>query len=233
MALMHNTELILARRYPRTLDRLAGFVEQPFLNEHIRRFLYDQSHPDAEVCGMDVALDLCPTIPTHLRIKVFHSAISTYYAPSDLSGVGGMHRERIRATPRWKGTRGRYDCVYIGKDASAEGFLGLHVARVMLFFSFQFDERPYSCALVEWFTTYGEAPCEDTGLWRVEPDYNARGQRMTSVIHTEMILRSAHLIGVAGTAMLPKQFSYHDTLSAFKLFYVNKYADHHAHEIAY
>ena len=182
---------------------------------------------------MDVPLDLCLTIPTHLCIKVFHSAISTYYAPSNLSGVGGMHREQIRATPRWKGKQGRYDCVYIEKDASTEGFSGLHVTCIMLFFSFQFDERPYSCALVEWFITYGKAPCEDTGLWRVEPDYNARGQRMTSVIHTEMILRSAHLIGVAGTAMLPKQFSYHNTLSAFKLFYVNKYADHHAHKIAY
>ncbi|KAF8461964.1 hypothetical protein DFH94DRAFT_631736, partial [Russula ochroleuca] len=58
------------------------------------------------------------------------------YAPSDLSGTGGMHREQIRAMPRWKGGPGQYDCIYVGKDAEAEGFHGLHVACVKLFFSF-------------------------------------------------------------------------------------------------
>ena len=158
---------------------------------------------------------------------------NTAHAPSDLSGLGGMHRERIRATPHWKGGPGRYDCVYVAKDDGAEGFAGLHVARVNLFFSFSLDGNLYSCALVEWFATYGEAPCEDTGLWRVIPDYNVTGRRMCSVIHVDTILRSAHIIGVAGSEMLPIRFTYHDTLSAFKLFYVNKYADHHAHEIAY
>lgn len=184
---------------------------------------------------MDIDLDLCPTIPNQLHIKVFHSATLTYYAPSDLSGVGGMHRERIRATPRWMGEHGRFDCVYVEKDANAAGFLGLLVARVNLFFYFQFQEAAseYSCALVQWFSTYGDAPCEDTGMWRVTPDYDERGQRMSSVIHIDSILRSAHLIGVAGTDRLPEAFTYHDSLNAFRLFYVNKYADHHAHEIAY
>ena len=63
-------------------------------------------------------------------------------------------------------------------------------------------------------------------MWRVEPNYNVRGQHMTSAIHIDMILHSAHFIGVAGTAMLPKQFSYHNTLSVFQLFYVNKYTGH-------
>jgi hypothetical protein len=89
------------------------------------------------------------------------------------------------------------------------------------------------CALVEWFSTYSDSPCEDTGLWRVEPDYNMGGRRMCSVIHIDTILRSAHLIGVAGPQLLPRHFTYHDSLDAFQLFYVNKYADHHAHEIVF
>ena len=227
-----NAEPIVASQYPGTVDRLAAYLGQPRLAEHIRRFLYDQFHPNSEICGMDVSLNLCPEISAELHIKVFHSATSTYYAPSDLSGTGGMHQERIRATPCWKGGPGRYDCVYIEKDATIEGFCGLHVARVNLFFSFRFQQSTYSCALVQWFSTYSDMPCEDTGLWRVKPDYNMRGQRMCSVVHVNTILRSAHLIGVAGSHLLPKDFTYHDTLDSFKLFYVNKYADHHAHEIA-
>lgn len=184
---------------------------------------------------MDVSLNLCPLLHEALRIHVFHSAISTYYAPSDLSGIGGMHRERIRATPSWKKGPGRYDCVFVetGGDDDLVGFRGLHVARVLLFFSFDFDGKPYPCALVQWFTTYGESPCVDTGLWQVQPDVDARGRRVTSVIHIDSILRGAHLIGVFGTQALPRTFSYTDTLHSFRLFYVNKYADHHSHEIAF
>lgn len=185
------------------------------------------------MCGMDAPLHSCPIVSSTLHIKVFHSAASTYYAPSDLSGVGGMHREFIRATPLWKKGPGRYDCVYVEKDTTSDGFLGLLVARVNLFFSFTFQSTVYPCALVQWFSTYGDSPCEDTGLWRVEPDLDARGQRMCSVIHIETILRSAHLIGVAGAQRLPKTFTHHDSLYGFKLFYVNKYIDHHAHEIIF
>lgn len=182
---------------------------------------------------MDAPLDLCPIVPSSLRIKVYHSATSTYHAPSDLSGVGGMHREIIHATSSWKKGLGRYDCIYIEKDAELEGFSGLLVARVNLFFSFSFEDTIYPCALVEWFSTYGDSPCEDTGLWRVEPNCDVRGRHRCSVIHIDTILRSAHLIRVAGSQRLPKTFTHHDSLYAFQLFYVNKYADHHAHEIAF
>jgi hypothetical protein len=182
---------------------------------------------------MDVQLELCPEVSSQLRIKVFHSATSTYYAPSDVSGVGGMHRERIHAVPQWKGGPGRYDCVYVEKDTEVDGFRGLHVAHIKLFFEFEFQLSTYSCALVEWFSTYGDLPCEDTGLWRVEPDFDITGRRMSSVIHIDTILRSAHLIGVSGSELLSKTLNYRESLDIFPLFYVNKYADHHAHEIAY
>jgi hypothetical protein len=182
---------------------------------------------------MDVPLHSCPIVLSSLCIKVFHSATSTYYAPSDLSGIGGMHCELIRATPSWKKGQGRYDSVYVERDAKAEGFSGLLVARINLFFSFSFQNITYPCALVQWFSTYGDSPCEDTGMWMVELDCDARGRRISSVIHLDTILCSAHLIGVAGSQQLPRTFTHHDSLYAFRLFYVNKYVDHHAHEIAF
>jgi hypothetical protein len=224
---------ITARGYGKTVQDIANELEQPKLLEYIRRFLYDQLHPDADVCGMDAPLDRCPDVHGSLQMKVFHSAVSTHFAPSDLSGLGGMRRERIRATPSWKRGPGRYDCIFVDKDPSLDGFQGLHVARVVLFLSFRFQGIIYSCAQVQWFSSYGDSPCEDTGMWRVLPDYDAGGRRMTSIINIDSILRAAHLIGVAGSDFLPRGFTFSDSLSSFRLFYVNKYADHHAHEIAF
>ena len=138
-----------AQGYGKTVDILANDLDQPRLLEYIRRFLYDQLQPDSEVCSMDVPLNTCPKVHGSLCVKVFHSAVSTYYAPSDLSGIGGMHCERICATPSWKCGPGRYDCVFIDKDPDLDGFCGLHVAHVHLFLSFRFQSITYSCALVQ------------------------------------------------------------------------------------
>ncbi len=186
---------------------------------------------------MDVDLDDCPDVPATLPIKVFHSAGAVYHAPSDLSGVGGMHRETIRATQSWHRGPGRYDCVFMDKDSTQSGFRGLHVARVRLFFSFKWDGRTYPCALVEWFEhpDDGDEPNEVTGMWEVVKDYDARGQRVTSVTHVDTILRGAHLEPNYARMgrLMPKEIKFHQTLDVFKRFYVNMYADHHANEIAF
>lgn len=156
-----------------------------------------------------------------------------FYAPSDYSGLGGMHRERIRACPSWRSGPGRYDCVFAETDKTECGFRGLLAARVRLFFSFKYNGQDFPCALVEWFSAVGSAPDDDTGMWIVEPDFDVAGRRVTDVIHVESILRGAHLIGVAGDTFIPRDLHYTDSLDAFKAFYINKYADHQSHEIAF
>lgn len=206
----------------------------PKLVEHIRRFLYDQENPDSEIYGMDVDLDACPRVHDTMRIRVYHSASTLYHAPSDLSGIGGMHREYIRSTPSWKGGPPRHDCAYVEKDAEQMGFCGLGVAQVRLFFSFYHNEKKYACALVRWFEAFGDTPCPETGLWRVRPDMGtSNNRRIHSVIHIDSILRAAHLIGISGSSLTPYNLSPSHSLQAFKSYYVNKYADHHAHEIAF
>ena len=73
--------------------------------------------------------------PYH-RVDVYHSAAALYHAPSDLSGIGGMHHEYIHATPSWKRGDARHDCVFIEKDADEVGFRALCVAQVQTFISF-------------------------------------------------------------------------------------------------
>ncbi|KAJ6545870.1 hypothetical protein DFH09DRAFT_927614 [Mycena vulgaris] len=230
-------EVLLAktpvRRYPRAPSALADHLHLPELVPLIRQFLYGQDNPDRDLDLplADIPLDDCPDPPT--SVKVFPSAIAKFYAPSDQSGIRGMLHERIRAVRSWRGGAPRYDCVFVEGDPDLPGFRGLLAARVLLFMSFKHRGVTYPCALVTWFSTIGDDPCPDVGMWMVEPDVDRRGRRVMDIIHIDTILRGAHLIGIYGDSFLPRHFKYSDTLDRFKAFYINKYADHHAHEIAF
>ena len=221
-----------ASGYPKNIHVWSQHI--PDLQIHIRRFLYDQLNPNSEVFGTDVDLNLCPEISLTLHVQVYHLASTVYHAPSDLSGIGGMRRKYIRATPNWrrKGVS-RNDCVFVEREPENEGFQALGVAQVQMFFAFHHDGILYPCALVRWFETYGDQPCPETGMWRVKPDFDQHRDWVCSVIHIDSILRAVHLLPVFGKDFIPKELRYHQTLHAFKLYYVNKYADHHSHEVAY
>ncbi|KAL0957458.1 hypothetical protein HGRIS_001255 [Hohenbuehelia grisea] len=153
-------------------------------------------------------------------VRVYHSAVAVYYAPSDPSGSGGMHKEWIRATPRWRRGAPRYDCIFVQKDPTLSGFRGLYVARVRLFFSFQHLGIHHSCALVSWYLPVADSPDDDTGMWIVKP-LKRRGRLVRSVIALDTVIRGAHLMGVAGHRFLSLRFSPLDTLNSdtFKTFY--------------
>ncbi|KAJ7844797.1 hypothetical protein B0H13DRAFT_2255634 [Mycena leptocephala] len=91
------------RRVPRDVHQLADYVDQPRLCELIRRFLYDQLNPDAPTPGGRIPLEQCP-VYVNERIYTFNSARAVFYAPSDVSGVGGMLHERIFPGPYMLGT---------------------------------------------------------------------------------------------------------------------------------
>ncbi|TFK59591.1 hypothetical protein BDN72DRAFT_905705 [Pluteus cervinus] len=220
------------RSIPNTLYGLAQHVEEPKLLELTQRYLYDILYPDAAVSGSQAAFDQLPIIMGLARM--YTSARAVFYAPSDLSGIGGMHHERIRATASWYRGPPRYDCVFIGDTDSEEpGFWGFHVARVRLFFSFKHGDTTYPCALIHWFSPIGYDADWVTGMWRIKPDYHQDGTPVLGVVSVDAIYRGAHLIGCAGDEFLPKDFDKSESLDSFKSFYVNKYADHHAHEIAF
>jgi hypothetical protein len=70
-------------------------------------------------------------------------------------------------------------------------------------------------------------------MWMVEPDFDRTGNHAIDIIHLDSILRGAHIMGVSGQQFLPHHLNFAHTLDAFHAFYVNKYIDHHAHEIAF
>ena len=69
-------------------------------------------------------------------------------------------------------------------------------------------------------------------MWQVELILGSNGECFISVIHLDCIVRAAHLIAVYGNEVVPESLTLHDSLDTFQSFYVNKFIDHHAFEIA-
>ena len=121
-------------------------LEQPTFPTLVKKFLYQQLYPDSELSFLEALEASCLEIDG--KIRIFNSAIATFRAPSDTSGIYGMRREHIRATPSWRGGPARYDCILINSDPNVDGALGFEVARTFLFFSFQHQSKTYPCAYV-------------------------------------------------------------------------------------
>ncbi|KAJ7698292.1 hypothetical protein B0H17DRAFT_1158368 [Mycena rosella] len=180
----------------------------PGLPDMIRRFLYSQENPDSDIPLNEVLIRECPSYSG--KVKVFPSAVATFFAPSDQSGIGGMHRERIRAVRSWRGGAPRYDCVFVEHDTEQAGF-----PRVLAFMSLEKNGVKYPCALATWFSAIGDEPCPDVGMWMVEPDLDDDGEREMSIIHLDTILRAAHLIPIHADNPVPRYFKYTRSLDFF------------------
>jgi hypothetical protein len=209
------------------VSQLAAKIGQPQLPELIQRFLYDQLYPNNLFSSSQVSLSACPKFSG--RVSVSGSAVVTYYAPSDESGIGGMHREHIRATLSWRRGPARYDCAFVNLDPSVDGMRGLGVIRILCFFSFIFETKTYPCALVRWFTL--DEFDEDSGMWIVQPEVSD-SIPVCSVIHLDAIFRSAHLLPIYGNKPVPRTVFSHNSLDSFAAFYVNKFIDYHAFRVA-
>jgi len=211
------------------LDTAVQKLELPEFPQLIRRFLYDQTYPNGRFSSSQVEINACPVFTG--KISVFYTASATFRAPSDPSGPFAMRREYIRATPAWQKGHARYDCIFVNTRPELSGMRGLDVARAFLFFSFIDRNTYYPCVLIQWFSVIGNEPDDETGFWMVEPDIRQNGQPSLAIIHLDTIYRAAHLIPIYD-GFIDRSLTMHDTLDEFKDFYVNKFVDHHAFEIA-
>ncbi|KAI9439444.1 hypothetical protein BJY52DRAFT_1206931 [Lactarius psammicola] len=112
---------------------------------------------------------------------------------------------------------------------SATGMEAMEIGRVLMFFSFEYRRKTYSCALINWFVHTDERDL-DTGMWVVKQEFDYHGQPTVEVIHVDSIARAAHLLPVYGASQVPEEFRYHSALDTFHTFFVNHYVNHHAHE---
>ncbi|KAF9226131.1 hypothetical protein BS17DRAFT_794398 [Gyrodon lividus] len=183
----------------RTVLDLAEKLNIPELPMLIWYFLYDQQHPDGPQSSTDMPLQEMPVYRG--RLDVFHSAVATFFTPSDPSGTGGMHCEHIPA---------RYDTVLVDMDNSTNSINGMDVAR---------------------YKHIGSQPNDITGLWMVHPSFEDDGSRELSVIHLNSILRAVHLLPMFGNSNpIHPAVTFDNSLNTFKGYYMNKFADHHSFE---
>ena len=93
---------------------LALQINQPSLPELIQQFLYDQQYPDCPLTSANMSLHACPPFAGMISISAL--AAASYYTPSDPSGVCGIRREHIQATPSWRQDPARYDCTFVNSN---------------------------------------------------------------------------------------------------------------------
>jgi hypothetical protein len=225
---------ILEHRRSHTLPALAVEIGVFNLVDLTRRFLFSQYNPDNARDPMEICLSDCPRYDG--RINVYNSACARFFAPSDLSGIGGMQKEFICSTPVWRKEGSRKDCVFVTTNADDLDATDMHtfnIAHVLAFFAFTCrDGKHFPCAVVQWFEKIGNHPDEDTGMWMVRPANLPNRSPYYAVIHLDSIYHAAHLIPVYGMDRIPRNIKPHNCYDAFRAFYVNKYVDHHAFEIA-
>ncbi|KAG2359222.1 hypothetical protein BDR07DRAFT_1245791, partial [Suillus spraguei] len=92
---------IVAPGYPPHLRPLGHHIGCPDLQQLVQHFLYDQLNPASAAPCHEVDISLCPLF--YSKVSVFHSATTSFYAPSDICGVSGMHRQVIRSLQSWRG----------------------------------------------------------------------------------------------------------------------------------
>jgi hypothetical protein len=139
---------IVYHAYP---EDIAAEIGQPNFPNLPPQFIYNQQHSNytSDTSSADL-----PTF--YGKVTIYPSAVATFHAPSDISGIGGMRRECIRAVKSWRKGPGHYDTIFVNTDPSMDGMQGLEVAHVRLFFSFSYEGVKYPCALVHWFSCVGD-----------------------------------------------------------------------------
>ncbi|KAL0565589.1 hypothetical protein V5O48_016435 [Marasmius crinis-equi] len=209
--------------YPSNPEDLGHHISIPQFHTVLRRYLWSLTHPDVPPPPDTTQLPVLGS-----RIKVFHSAVAKFYAPSDICGAGGMHSERIRSHPEWRQLHARRDTLFVHTNQSPL-MGGYTIARAIMFFAFKFGGQKHECVLVNWFSRVGDAQDEDTGMWVVKPEF-AGSIRTLEVISIDSVARACHLLPVFGKRPLPEEFTYEYALTAFKAYFVNKHASVHLHE---
>ena len=167
---------------------------------------------------------------TDPKALVVTTTTSMYFAPSNRSGTTGYTKELIHTMTSYRKKFPHYDTIFV-RTGLAPGPHGLSVAQLRVLFSFTIKGVRRKVALVEWFSYVGNSPDEDTGMWVVQREKQQDGSPLMDFIFIDTILRSCHLLPMYGEVMIPSDVTHVTSFTNFKIFYVNKFADHHSFEL--
>ncbi|KAI6029818.1 hypothetical protein PISMIDRAFT_105752, partial [Pisolithus microcarpus 441] len=142
-------------------------------------------------------------------------------------------QEKICTIPVWHHGLAQYDTIFVSMDDTFNGMLSMEIARVLCFFSFVYTNGySYSCALIHWFDRIADELDNLMGMWMVGPSFMVDGSKNLSVIHIDSIVHSVHLLPIFRCEQVPQSVDFHNSLDIYCGFYVNRFADYHAFELA-
>ncbi|KIK96899.1 hypothetical protein PAXRUDRAFT_137456, partial [Paxillus rubicundulus Ve08.2h10] len=102
---------------------------------------------------------------------------------------------------------------------------------VLCLFSLPFFSKTFPCALVHWYKHIVSWPDNTTWLWMVHSSFEDDRLCKLSVIHLDSIFCAVHLLPILGNSdSIHPVVNLHNSLDAFKGYYVNKFAEHHSFE---
>ena len=141
--------------------------------------------------------------------------------------------ECMHAVASWRCSPPQYDRILVNTNELELGLCKLSITCARLFFSTTVNCIKYPCMLVHWYSQLRDSPDKSTGMWVVEPDVLEDGTLQASVIHLDTVVYLAHLLPIYGDEPAPRGMKYTDSLDIFSEYYINKFADHNAFEIAF
>jgi hypothetical protein len=115
----HNNNILIVRHDK--VENLAASLDEPDLMRLIQSFLWDQLRNTLSLSNIDSSDDDDDLPAFNEIISVYISTVATFYAPSDLSGIGGMHWEHIQALSSWGKEGPQYDCIFVNSDPTQNG----------------------------------------------------------------------------------------------------------------
>ena len=124
-----STDRSLECKYTKNIAALATELNIPHIPSLLCHFLHSQLDLTNTCHPEEIPLEECPFYNS--KLHVYNSACSTFFAPSDLSGVYGMQCEHIHSCPMWREEGPQFNCVFIVTDSQAEGMRSLDVAHVL------------------------------------------------------------------------------------------------------
>ena len=134
----------IACNIPQLVKQLSQVLFLPSLPGLISCFFYEQLNPGLTIPVEEILLSKCPSYMG--KVFLYPLAMAMYYAPSNISGLGGMFHERIWSVFFWHGSSQWQDCVFITQDEDIPGFQGLLIGQVLAFLKLKHEGTSYPVA---------------------------------------------------------------------------------------
>ncbi|KAN0140196.1 hypothetical protein V8E53_002092 [Lactarius tabidus] len=203
--------------YPGDIQDLTASVQQPDLPLALQKFLFLFRNPDS--------ISTHPSLPNlpqfHSCVNIHYLALTTFFVPSNLRG--------ICSTLSWY-NHPHHNTIFVVLDDTLPGMEGMVITCIQLLLLFNYSGIDHHCTLVNWLVCKDDEPDPDTGMWIVSLEKWNR-VLMTQVIDVKTIVGAAHLLLVFGQDTVPSDIHHYNSLDRYQFFFVNKYADHHSHEL--